>query len=205
MALKLRPNDNIKCLVLLGGRSARMGTDKGLLVYKGQALYQRAIDVLRSSGYPVFMSIREEQLYQYETPLATPLFDELTNIGPAAAFLAAHKFDTCAHWLVVACDYPCIEPDSVLQLIEAHSSGNHTVTSFCSNLTPEPVFAIWSPDALDLLSQNVQRGIYGPIYTLKQVLIHGQMILPRQPKWLINTNTPEEFDSLLRKSDNHDV
>ena len=181
-----------------------MGTDKGLLIYKGRALYQRAIDVLRSTGYPVFISIREEQLNRYETSLAIPLVDEVADIGPAAAFLAAHKADAYAHWLVMACDLPCVEPDSVRQLIEAHCTGNHTVTTFCNNMIPEPVFAIWSPVALDVLKRNVERGMTGPMYTMKQVLHQGQMIVPMRIKWLINTNTPAEFESLLRmSSDDH--
>jgi molybdopterin-guanine dinucleotide biosynthesis protein A len=49
----------------------------------------------------------------------------------------------------------------------------------------EPLFAIWSSKALELLKENVGKGRTRPIYPLKAL---GKGIEP-----LYNTNTPEEW------------
>lgn len=199
----IQPLCNIKCLLLLGGHSSRMGKDKGLLVYENQVLYKRAVMLLKTAGYPVYLSLRKEQLPYYDTSLGVPLVDELLNIGPAAALLAAYQHDSAAQWLCLACDYPCAEAESVTQLVEVHNSMKSAVTAFCNDSMPEPVFAIWSPTALSLLAQNVLRGMTGPLYTIRQIQhdheLRLQMVEPLKSKWLINTNTPAEFEAVLRR------
>jgi hypothetical protein len=61
----------------------------------------------------------------------------------------------------------------------------------------EPLFAIWSPDALDMLKDNVLKGKTGPIYTLRGI---GNGIEPADGRWLYNTNTPEQWKHVVYSS-----
>jgi molybdopterin-guanine dinucleotide biosynthesis protein A len=83
--------------------------------------------------------------------------------------------------------------ETVLQLIREYRP---PATYFLVEGQIEPLFAIWSSEALDVLKGNVEKGKTGPIYTLKSL---GNGIVPKEGKWLFNTNTPEEWEAAQRE------
>jgi len=182
-------------LVLVGGLSERMGQPKALLEYDGVPLYRRAYELLSKVCSAVYLSARENQRFDLPT-----IYDgEFKDIGPASGLLSAYKLhrDT---WFVLACDFPLATEEAVSQLAQAYSP---PATYFTSNSQIEPLFAIWSPEALDALKENVWKGRTGPIYTLKS--LGGKGVEPRDVNWLYNTNIPEEWNGILngiaRKTD----
>ena len=192
---------NVKGLVLAGGQSSRMKQDKASLQFHGKSLREIAAAALSPWAEEVYLSLRYGQsVFAWDPDLL--IYDELSDIGPAAALLAAHKLFPESAWLVLACDFPFVTEDAVGSLWKAHS-GSHgnpvgsLVTCFQHpDETPEPLFAIWQPAAFVKLKENVSRGIQGPLQTLKQCL--PTLIVPENPQWLRNTNTPEEWAEALR-------
>src|SRR5579862_9380614 len=134
-------------LVLVGGLSERMGHPKALLEYEGKPLYQRAYELLSKVCDAVYLSAREGQNFN----LPTIYDDTFSGIGPASGLLSAHVThrDT---WFVLACDFPLATEEAITQLTNAY---RHPATYFLSNGQIEPLFAIWSEDALDQLQNNV--------------------------------------------------
>ncbi|KAJ4985438.1 molybdenum cofactor biosynthesis protein C [Stagonosporopsis vannaccii] len=112
------------------------------------------------------------------------------SIGPAAGLLAAHQLDPDATWLIVACDFPLLEPAALHQLEETFEE---PVTCFVNkDGFSEPLLAIWSPRALQILSKNVDNGRSGPSYTVKR--LSGKLVVPTEDSWILNTNTPGEWE-----------
>lgn len=193
----------IKGLVIAGGQSSRMKTDKAALVIDGEPLFQKITRLLTSSltamsadqtHASVFLSARTDSAFlaAAKTPV---LFDDLKDIGPAAALLRAHREDPSSLWLVVACDFPLAERETFESLLKLHRSITHPTEVTCyvhGDSTPEPLFAIWSPDALEQLNQNVSAGLTGPIQTLRQLKL--SRLEPENERWLLNTNTPEDWE-----------
>jgi molybdopterin-guanine dinucleotide biosynthesis protein A len=56
-------------VVLCGGQSSRMGTDKGLLLHQSITWVQQAISTLTQLNTPVLLSINEQQLIAYNNGL----------------------------------------------------------------------------------------------------------------------------------------
>lgn len=92
----------------------------------------------------------------------------VVDIDPAAGLLAAYHTDPSAAWLVVACDLPLLISLAILQLREAFESKKdeegqvatcfRNEKGFC-----EPLLAIWTPEALEKLEENVtKKGKFGP-------------------------------------------
>lgn len=175
-------------LVLVGGLSERMGQPKALLEHDGIPLYRRAYDLLCKVCSEVYLSAREGQNFD----LPTIYDDAFKSIGPSSGLLSAHEVyrDT---WFVLACDFPLATEDAVSRLTNSYRP---PATYFISNGGQiEPLFAIWSSEALDKLQENVSMGKTGPVYTLKSL---GTGIEPEDEKWLYNTNTPEEWQAILK-------
>ena len=188
-----------------------MGSPKHLLPVPltERPLYQQLIHVVHTA-FPevqtVYFSIArhsktDDNLQQGELFLPTKagvkrvelvkIPDDTTlDIGPAAGLLAAYQYDTNAAWLVVACDFPLLDPAALHQLREVYED---PVTCFVNkDGFSEPLLAIWSPQALRSLSKNVESGRLGPNYTVER--LQGKLVTPTKDDWILNTNTPEEWE-----------
>ncbi|KAK8194396.1 hypothetical protein M8818_007586 [Zalaria obscura] len=120
--------------------------------------------------------------------------DGSSDIGPAAGLLAAYDADPEAHWLVLACDYPHITASDLGALLEAYEA---PVTCFVNEEGfHEPLVALWSPEALRKLRQNVSNGINGPARTIK--MLNGKRMRPEREMALFNANTPQEWETALQ-------
>jgi molybdopterin-guanine dinucleotide biosynthesis protein A len=205
--------DSMKVLILAGGHSSRMGSPKHLLpVAGGGPLYLQLVRVLYEALpnitiYHVSLADRsatDENLRCGEVQLSsessfagkTIALRTVTDaasqdIGPAAGLLAAHRYDSAATWLVIACDYPLLGAAAVKQLIEGYKA---PATCFQNKEGfGEPLLGIWSPEALESLKRNVENGRSGPNYTLKT--LGSTLIKPFQEEWLINVNTRPEWEA----------
>ena len=103
-------------LVLAGGKSLRMGKDKGQISYHGvpQSIFlYRLLDPICEQ---VFLSIRSDQLDQYDNSYRI-IVDQDQYRGPFYGLLSAHRQDPEAAWLAVACDVPLIDRESPELLI----------------------------------------------------------------------------------------
>jgi molybdopterin-guanine dinucleotide biosynthesis protein A len=207
---------NLKTLLLAGGHSSRMGTPKHMLPLPstGQPLYQHLIRVIHASAPDtknIYISIATTSsqdaalqygVYSFTTAtgeqnieLVKIADDEAEEIGPAAGLLAAHRYDPDASWLVVACDFPLLEAGALRQLREAFEP---PVTCFVNGEGfAEPLLAIWTPEALRSLKENVGAGRTGPSYTIK--CLGGKGVSPVEEGWIVNTNTPEEWEAVRER------
>ncbi|MCS7018432.1 MAG: NTP transferase domain-containing protein [Cytophagales bacterium] len=184
-------------LVLTGGKSERMGTDKAQLNYHGKPQQQHVADLLASYCERVFISCRTDQLASVPKSYEA-LPDTFVGLGPLSGILSAFQQHPNAAWLVLACDLPLIQPATLEQLIAARNPLK-MATAFQSphdNL-PEPLVAIWEPKAYAILLQFLSMGYHCP----RKALINNNIaiVLPQFPEQLTNVNTPEEATVALQK------
>ncbi len=110
-------------LVLAGGESRRMGTDKALISVGGQSAALRAADWLSSQCDIVHISCREMQKIPVETsPVLQTVYDNplFANKGPLTgllSYLASIGTVNDAHLIVLGCDYRNITEDILSNLL----------------------------------------------------------------------------------------
>lgn len=182
------PKPKLKGLILAGGKSTRMGEDKGLLNYHGKPQREYLFELLTTLGVATFLSCRTEQ----EDSIMQPtISDKFTGLGPFGAILSAFQDDPNAAWLVVACDLPFANEEAVNQLIKARDTSK-TGTAFFNSETnfPDPLFTIYEPKTYATMLQYLALGYSCP----RKVLINSEtkIIQPLDASILQNINTPEE-------------
>jgi molybdopterin-guanine dinucleotide biosynthesis protein A len=188
-------------LVLVGGESRRMGSDKALLSYDGKATQlERTASLLQSVCPKVFVSQREQQ--PFPTPAGTEaIFDSVDEArGPLRGILSAMRIHPDAHWLVLACDLPNLTTATLEKLIAAfRAAASPELTAYQSSHDglPEPLCAIYpSGSDTDLLALAQELGKSCP----RKLLIIKEAALVEQddPRSLDNINTTEEFNALTQ-------
>jgi len=182
-------------LVLAGGESRRMGRDKGAMDYHGKPQREHMAGLLQPLCERVWMSVRPGQAVETAFPL---LEDTFLGLGPYGAILSAFREHPDAAWLVVACDLPLLDGDTLAQLVQARNP-SQVATAFQSpdNEFPEPLIAVWEPRSYPVLLQFLAQGYSCP----RKVLINSaiERIEAARPEALANVNTPEDVRRIMNK------
>ena len=179
-------------LILAGGASTRMRTDKAALRYQGKTQLERAFDLAGRHVLEVFVSVRSSQITE-PTRAAHPLIvDSVEGEGPIVGIRSALAAYPKAAWLVLACDLPFLS-DAVLEqlLAERDPTALATAVRSAHDGLPEPLCAVWEPAAGAALAAYQRGGGHCP---RKFLIGHAAPLLePRDPRALDNINTPEEY------------
>jgi molybdopterin-guanine dinucleotide biosynthesis protein A len=188
-------------LVLAGGRSSRMGSDKAALQYAGRSQLERAFALLEPLVSRCFVSVRPEQRNDPLRARFAQIVDAVPDLeGPAAGILSALRAHPQAAWLVLACDLPFLDAGTLQHLI-ARRDPTRVATCFRSShdALPEPLCAIYEPAALAGLEQFVAGGRICP----RKFLIRSGTVPLEQPQAqaLDNVNTPIELEDARQRLD----
>ena len=184
----------IQSLVLVGGKSIRMGTDKGLLEYHGISQRDFLVDLL-SKKFPfknenqkgVYLSTRENQEVE-----GSVIEDTFKDLGPFGGICSAFQKDPNSAWFVIATDLPFIDT-SIIELLLKNRNPSKMATTLKGKgkQFPEPLITIWEPKAYPILLSYLAQGYSCP----RKVLINSDVeIIEVDDAIIRNVNTPEEFE-----------
>ncbi len=179
-------------LVLAGGKSQRMGHDKGKANWHDKEQRYYMADMLKNLCADVFISCRAEQQHEIDDNYKT-LPDSYTDLGAYGAILSAFKSQLDKAWLVVACDLPLLDIKTLQYLIK-HRNTSVTATTFESPYDglPEPLIAIWEPRSYEALLTFSAEGITCPRKALRKSEI--SLLKAENADALMNVNTPEDAE-----------
>lgn len=185
-------------LVLSGGKSTRMGTDKSVIAYHGIPQQEYLYGLLCKVCEKTFISLREEQLPTLPSGLKT-IVDLDEYRGPYNGLLSAHKMFPEVAWLVLACDLPLMDEAALRELIAARDP-QKMATAFAlkKNPLPEPLCAIWEPRAF---ADSVRYLNAGTGTCPRKFLINHdtKLVFPSNENVLLNANSEEEYKEALEK------
>ena len=181
-------------LVLTGGRSTRMQRDKATLEYAGRSQLERAVELMTPWVERVFVSVRPEQTGDPLRARFAQIVDSGEVAGPIAGIIAAQARHPGAAWLVLACDLPLLDPQTLEYLVRSRRPGRHA-TAYRSSRDglPEPLCAIYEPGSGEAIRAYVAGGRDCP----RKFLINAdtELLDQPQPGALDNVNTPGEYGS----------
>ena len=173
-------------LVMVGGKSMRMGIDKAKIDYHGVAQEIHAKQLLAPFVDQVYTSV---SIISSGEP--TEIKDTFTGLGPFGGILSAFREYPENAFLVLACDLPMVDAEAIRYLVERRDTSK-LATAFLNPKTgfADPLFTVWEPKAYMAMLQFLAQGYSCP----RKVLINSDVALIDLPNenWLRNVNTPEE-------------
>lgn len=141
-------------IVLVGGRSERMGRDKARLVIDEQVLLQTVLDRLRPHFAELLISARGVEDYAgFGVPVVP---DREPGGGPLVGIvsaLAAARYDDC---FVCAVDNPEVDVDLVARLLRAARTADIVVPRTAAG--SEPLFAVYRRSILSVAASLLAAG-----------------------------------------------
>lgn len=174
-------------LLLIGGQSRRMGTDKSLLDYHGLPQWQYNVKLFEDLVDKVFISLRKGQKIDFQNIIE----DKYDGIGPFGAILTALETHPDTAFLVFATDIPFLTKENIKKLIEERNiEKKATAIQGISKDYPEPLACIWEPTILPEMQKSFLQNIYRTIFVLKNSDIKTLAINDDE---IQNINTFEEY------------
>lgn len=179
----------INGLVLAGGRSSRMGTDKGLLTLHQKPQREHVFDVLSQVCSKVFVSCNAEQ----DVPKhLNPLPDRFEINSPLNGILSALTIDPSSSWLVVAVDMPLVTKEILQHLIDNRKPGNAVTCYWDSDHRfPEPLLSLWEAGIYSQVLEFYNNGNKSPRDFLMQT--RTTILKPISSTLHLNINTPDDL------------
>ena len=181
----------IKGLVLTGGKSTRMGTDKSELEYHGKPQKEFVKGLLENQDFETYYSVQNNQ------GKADEINDTFFNLGPFGGICSAFQKDPNSAWFVLATDLPFVDQDVIELLLKRRNPAKAaTAVIGKSNKFPEPLITIYEPKAYPILLQYLAQGYSCP----RKMLINSEVeIVEVEDDLIRNINTPEEYEAAKKE------
>jgi len=169
-----------------------MRRDKATLAYHGRSQLEAAHELLATVVERCFVSVRADQTTDPLRSRYTQIVDRHADVGPLAGILAAQHAHPERAWLVLACDLPFLDLESLRHLIELRDPGA-PATAFRSahDGLPEPLCALYEPHSAATLAEYAASGRSCP----RKFLIEQQarLLEPLRADALDNVNSTADY------------
>ena len=182
----------LKALLLIGGKSRRMGSDKASLVFEGKTLLERTLAVVSAQVPETFLSIAHDETREFEQ---ATIRDLTSNPGPLGGIQAAFQHDPESAWLVVACDLPLFDAQTLSYLL-SNSKTTQNASCFLNRLDgrAEPLCTLYQPTAAQPLTDYLAADRRCARKFLES--LSPQTFELPNPLALDNANRPEQLEEL---------
>jgi len=183
-------------IIMAGGGSSRMGTDKSMLPIKGQSMIEAICEQLRGFFDEILISANEVDKFAFLGFEVVP--DKVPEQGPLMGIASALEASANELNFVVACDIPKLNLSCVNRMLtEAIESQADIVVPTTGEEKYEPLFAIYRKSALDAINKALSSGKrkITEVFTLCRV----KHIELDNTDWLVNLNTTADYEEFQKK------
>lgn len=142
----------ISTVVMAGGQSSRMGTDKSFVIVQGKPMIRHVLSALDGLGDETFIITNTPDDYAH---LDLPLHgDVYPDHGPLGGIYTALHYARHPHVLIVACDMPWLNRSLLDHLVSLRHTADVVVPRW--DKYPEPMHAVYSQECLDPIAHHIQ-------------------------------------------------
>lgn len=184
-----QPEPVTVAVLLAGGESRRMGSDKRFLRLEGRTLLARNLDFLQSLFDTVVVSVRAGQALPPDlTPAAKLITDRSTGSPLAGIATALQRFAQPV--FVLAADMAAPQESAVRQVLEAFVDVDVALPIVDEKY--EPLHAVYGPRCLAPMSRLLERGQHRILDFFPEVRVVTVPFATAIP--FLNVNTPSDFE-----------
>ena len=187
-----------KAGVLIGGKSARMGTPKTLLKIKGRTLVARSFDILSA------VTEKTVLLGSGQIPKSVHSADRLPDVpmvnGPLAGMLSAFRWSPHSAWIISSVDMPLMQKDAWEWLLSKRKPGIWAVLpQIKGSKGVETTGALYEPMIFEFVESLAAEGKS----KLQEIARHPKVMTPLVPEALAyawkNINTIKEWQATVAR------
>ena len=193
-------------IILCGGRSRRMGKDKGSLVLNDKPMLIHVLDTVKEIADEIVLVLRDqEQIDKYKTILRDIevsikiVTDETKDQGPLVGILTGLSHISSEYAQILPCDSPFISKSFVLKMFEiAEAKKFDAVVPIWDDGHIEPLHSLYKKDIVDIGKNLIKKERYNVkslIYNLNVKYVDVEE-LDESTMSFRNLNTIKDFECI---------
>jgi len=186
-------------IILVGGKSRRMGRDKAFITWEGAPLFEKVLHIFRESFTTVLLVGGDVERYgKYRERILPDLYP-----GSALGGLYTGLFHAASDYIFVAsCDMPYPSAALLRYLCSLKDGYDCVVPETAQAL--EPLFAVYAKSALPAMLDLLESGnfrIYDLYPRLRTRFVGVAELAPfaQDGRSFVNVNTPDDFALLAKE------
>jgi molybdenum cofactor guanylyltransferase len=193
------PSTQVTALILAGGQSSRMGTDKALLPWQGMPFIQRVVEVAQECCGTVRIATPWPERYRHLVSNSIDwCLEDSGNAGPLVALARGSETVQTPWVLLLACDMPQLNPqvlsDWIAQLPAQDSDS--TAIAYVPHYQSrwEPLCGLYKVAGLPSLDAFIAEGGRSFQVWLNRIGAVPLEVENAIASMLYNCNTPEDLN-----------
>jgi len=193
----MKRNNNITGIILAGGKSSRMGSDKGLVRLNGKPFIAHIIAILKPLVKDVIIVSNNSA---YDVFNLKRVNDIIENSGPLAGLHTGLFHSETESNLVLSCDIPLISA-AVLEKLIRNSDDRFEIVQIKSQDKTMPLIALYKKQCMHLCLELLQKGekrLRTAVQQFKTKTINLDSELDQD---VFNINTTQQLNTLNHGSE----
>lgn len=187
--------NQVSAILLAGGLSSRMGTDKALLHFQGATLLEWQLRKLNRLGIEdILLSGRE-----VSNGAVCCVLDEFPRCGPLGGIYTCLKRARAPNCLVISVDTPLVPEQVLSELIEAHQGSQARITILTHGSKWEPLIGVYD-SGLWREAEPILRSGSMAVRRLLQKVEFETFLCTEDDSLFCNCNTPQDYERLCRRT-----
>lgn len=189
----MKRQDQYSLLLLAGGKSSRMGTNKAELLYEGKTFLEHMLDKARDLGIQSFY------ISGYDSPRddVRTVWDIYKNRGPLGGLHACMKAMDTPYCLVLPVDAPKLPTDILKALLKRHEERtDENILIWEHGVRQEPLIAVYPVAIADTIEALIREQA-SPVFRALEVWGYTRYRVEMEEEQILNVNTPEAYRRLL--------
>jgi len=191
-----KKESDITGLILVGGRSSRMGRDKAFLELAGKPIFQRILEVFQECFAEVCLAGNRGERFAH---LGLRLLEDIFPGSALGGIYSGLYHATTPYVFVSSCDIAFPSPQVIRNLCSRRQGADAVVVRKPEGC--EPLFALYSKQCLGPMKKHLESGdccAYGyyPQVRVRYVPEKDLAQLDPEGRAFLNINTPEEFAAI---------
>ena len=190
--------NDITGIILCGGKSSRMQTNKALLKLGDKTVIEIVTAKLKSIFNEVLISANDSKQYDF---LNLPVvYDIFIGKGPLAGIHSALKYSSTKNNFIISCDIPLISIELIKYLINLNSEksillpkSNGRIQQLCGIYSKSVIYEIENIFKLSEKDKNIKGSVYELLERASIEFIDVDELNFYNKNIFLNMNSPEDY------------
>ena len=179
-------------IVLAGGKSTRMGTDKAFLKLDGKPFISHILDTIQGSTDEVYIISDNHEL----DGMGTHRFSDLIpGLGPIGGIYTGLFHSKTTNNLIVACDTPFLTKETITQLIMGMDKEHNAFVVQCEGVVM-PLIGIYRKSCLPHFNKVIERNQLGLKKALAGIRTKTISLPGSHARSVLNINTKLDLKNI---------
>ncbi|WP_026956220.1 molybdenum cofactor guanylyltransferase [Algoriphagus vanfongensis] len=189
----MRLKSEIAAYILCGGKSSRMGQEKGLVAWKGKSFLTWILEAIAPVTGEIFLVTQNEKYQSFQLPMVA---DSYENKGPVSGIYSALHHSKSEWNLILSCDIPAIQSSFLLDLIAAAKENESPIVLYSDGIHDYPLIAIYHKSLETEFEKAVLKNRLKLCDVVNSFFPKKLRIDPENQNYLANVNSLKELEKL---------